>query len=143
MAFIGNREKNFQKYLENHFGLKLPEGVALFYVRGVRVGATGLNKSHIHGELGYAACDFGFNPTHALIQNFGHLATKNRVKVNEAEAREFAAGRAISAGLGIKAKYVIVRYGEHTLGLGYYDPGQRRVLNKIPEKRRREIINTL
>ena len=82
MGFIANRERNFQRYLEKHFGILVPEEVKLFYTRGVRIGCTNLLKSPINGELGYAACDFGFNPTNALIQNFGYLAKKNVVYVN-------------------------------------------------------------
>ena len=76
---IGHKERNFTKYLEKHFDIKLPSDVEIFYTKGVRIGNKKLRKSSIHGDLGYAACDFGFNPTNSLIQNFGHLAKKNIV----------------------------------------------------------------
>ncbi len=143
MGFIGNREKNFEKYLKNHFEIELPNDVAMFYAKGIRIGNCELMRSHIHGELGYAACDFGFNPTNAVMQNFGHLAQKNVLNVPEDVAKLFASGKGIQRDLGAKSKYVLIKYGEHTIGLGYYDKNQKKVLNKIPDKRRREIVNTI
>lgn len=144
MAFIAGKEKNFRRYLERHFGLVLPEGVAIFYAKGVRVGNTDIMKSQITGELGYAACDFGFNPTNPFIQNFGHLATRNVVKLKaESEAKAFAAGKDLVMDLGTKSKQLIMRYKDYTVGLGYYDAGQKKVQNQIPKKRTREIVNEL
>jgi len=135
---ITNREQKFRRYLEKHFQLQLPEDVEMFYAKGVRVGNRDLRKSRINGELGYAACDFGFNPTNSFIQNFGHLAKKNIVRLKEEEARAFAAGKSLEMDLGAKGKYVIVAYKKHIVGLGYYDKGT--IINKIPEKRRRVIV---
>jgi len=140
---LGKREKNFERYLAKHFEIELPKEVGLFYAKGVRIGNKELMKSKIHGELGYAACDFGFNPTNALIQNFGYLARKNIVEVKEEEAKEFANGKGIKRDLGTKSKHIIVKYKEHVVGLGFYSKEQKKVLNKIPEKRRREIINEI
>lgn len=144
MAFIVNREKNFGKFLENHFGMHLPEGIVLRYAKGVRIGNSEIFKSSIHGELGYAACDAGFNPTNAIIQNFGYLATKNIVELDEGKAKEFAVGRGIGKmELGNKSKYVIVKFKDYVVGLGYYDKETRKIRNEIPEKRRRHIINSI
>ncbi len=144
MAFIGNKEKNFRKYLENHFGIALPAEVAMFYAGGVRVGNREIVGCKINGEMGYAACDAGFNPTNAMAQNFGHLATKNTVTLDAAKAREFALGRGIgSTDMGPKSHFVIVKYEEFVVGLGYYDAEEKKVKNKIPEKRRRKIVNEL
>ncbi|HSB47126.1 MAG TPA: hypothetical protein VLD37_03865 [Candidatus Bilamarchaeum sp.] len=144
MGFIAHREKNFVKYLENHFGIVLPEGVSIFYAKGIRIGASSLMKSDIHGELGYAACDEGFHPTNAMAQNFGHLATKNVLEVDEPKAKEFAVGRGLGGiSLGEKEKFVIVRYKGIPVGLGLYSPGEKKVKNLVPEKRRRKIINSL
>ena len=144
MAFIANKEKNFRKYLENHFGIVLPEEVSLFYAQGVRVGSPELMKSDIHGDLGYAACDAGFNPTNSFMQNFGHLATKNVVGVDEARAKEFAVGRGLGKmELGQKDRFVIIKHREYVVGLGYYEAGKKKIRNDIPEKRRRKIINSL
>ena len=139
---MGHKEKNFKKYLENHFGIVLPKGIDIFYTKGVRIGNNELRKSDIDGELGYAACDFGFNPTNAMIQNFGHLATRNVKEVNEEEAKAFASGEHLPMDLGeSKNKFLIIKYLGHTIGLGFYDKARKKILNKIPEKRRREIIN--
>ncbi|MDD5340637.1 MAG: hypothetical protein PHV13_05335 [Candidatus ainarchaeum sp.] len=144
MAHISGKEKNFKKFIERHFGITLPEGVQIFYAKGVRVGNTDITRSQITGELGYAACDFGFNPTNPFIQNFGHLATRNVVKLKEeSEARAFAAGKDLAMNLGAKSKQLIMRYKEYTVGLGYYDAQQKKVKNQIPKKRTREIINEL
>lgn len=144
MAFIAHREKNFLKYLENHFGMVLPAGIEIFYTKGIRVGCSDLRKSDIHGELGYAACDEGFHPTNALVQNFGHLATKNRVEVDEAKAKEFAVGRGLgSMDLGAKDKFVIVMFKGMPVGLGFYEAEKKKIRNDVPEKRRRKIINSL
>lgn len=143
MAFIGNREKNFRKYLERHFGISLPEDIALFYAKGVRIGNREIFASTIHGDLGYAACDYGFNPTNAVIQNFGHLAKKNVVRLNPDEAMRFASGKNIKMDLGIKTKFVVVTYKGYPLGLGQYESGKKIILNRVPEKRQREIINEL
>ena len=140
---LGKREENFKRYIKNHFEMQLSPEVSLFYVRGVRVGKNELIKSKINGELGYAACDAGFNPTNSFIQNFGYLAKKNVVRVKEKEAKEFANGKDLKMDLGIKNKYIIVKYGWHIVGLGYYDHDQKKIINKIPEKRRREIINEI
>jgi hypothetical protein len=144
MVNISGKEKNFKKFIERHFGITLPEGVVIFYAKGVRVGSRDLLKSPLSGELGYAACDFGFNPTNPFIQNFGHLATRNVVKLKEeAEARAFAAGKDLVMDLGTKSKQLIMRYKDYTVGLGYYDAQQKKVQNQIPKKRTREIINEL
>jgi NOL1/NOP2/fmu family ribosome biogenesis protein len=144
MAFIASRERNFGKYLEKRFGIRLPQGVELFYAKGVRVGNAGLMKSAIHGELGYAACDAGFNPTNSMIQNFGHLATKNVVDLDEPMAREFALGRGLGKmELGPKSGFVIVRHKGFVVGLGYYEAERKKIRNDIPEKRRRKIIDSL
>ncbi len=140
---LGKREENFKKYVEKHFGIKLPEGIELFYVQGVRIGNAAIRASRITGDLGYAACDAGFNPTNALAQNFGHLAKKNTVSVTELEAKQFAAGKGLKRDLGKASKFVIVKYYSHVIGLGHYSKDQKKILNEIPEKRRREIINSL
>ncbi|MEW6721843.1 MAG: hypothetical protein AB1324_01120 [Candidatus Micrarchaeota archaeon] len=144
MAFIGKREDNFRKFLSKRFGIELPGSVAIFYAQGVRIGNRELPRSAIHGELGYAACDAGFNPTNAIIQNFGHLASKNVVEVDEAKAKEFAVGRGLGKmELGQKNGFVIVRYKGFTVGLGYYEADKKKIRNDIPEKRRRKIINSI
>jgi len=144
MAEIRGKDKNFKRYLENHFGIALPADVSIFYLKGVRVGNTAIGKGGIKGDLGYAACDEGFNPTNSFIQNFGHLATKNTITLDAAKAREFALGRGIgSVQLGEKSGFVIVKYEEFVVGLGYYDAEEKKIKNRIPEKRRRKIINGL
>ena len=143
MAFIANKEKNFRKYLENHFQLTLPKGVEVFYTKGVRIGNSEIRKSTIHGDLGYAACDFGFNPTNAMVQNFGHLIRKNIVDVDEETAKHFASGGSFSIELSGKSRYVLVRFRKHSLGLGYFDNLKKKVINKLPEKRGRAIVNSI
>ena len=140
---VGRREENFKKYIQKHFGIKLPDGIELFYTQGVRVGNAAIRDSKITGDLGYAACDFGFNPTNSFIQNFGHLAKKNVVSVNENEAKQFASGKDLERDLGQGQKYIIIKYYSHVIGLGKYLPEQKKIVNKIPEKRRREIINSI
>lgn len=143
MAFIANKEKNFLKYLENHFEIRLPSEIEVFYTKGVRIGNSDIRKSKIHGDLGYAACDFGFNPTNALIQNFGHLARKNIVDVDEETAKHFASGGSFSLSLHGKSRYVLVRFRKHSLGLGYFDNLKKKIINKLPDKRSREIVNSI
>ncbi|VVC02524.1 Ribosomal RNA small subunit methyltransferase F [Candidatus Bilamarchaeum dharawalense] len=144
MTFIANKQKNFEKYLENQFGIRLPEGTELFYADGVRVGNREIQKSPIYGDRGYAACDDGFNPTNSMIQNFGHLATKNVIEIKDQRtAQGFAFGKGIRMDLGTKARYVILKYANQIIGLGYYDATEKKIKNKIPEKRRRNIVNNL
>jgi NOL1/NOP2/fmu family ribosome biogenesis protein len=142
MVFIRNKEENFRRYIEKHFKIILPMGVEMFYAKGVRVGNDEIKKSQINGELGYAACDFGFNPTNSFIQNFGYLAKKNIVRLKEDEAKKFASGSNISMDLGTKSKYVVISFKGYVLGLGYYEKYKKKIINKIPKKRTREIINT-
>lgn len=143
MGFIPDRAKSFATYLQRRFGIELPPGVAVFYAKGLRVGNRELMKSHIHGELGYGACDLGFNPTNAMIQNFGHLAKRNVVEAEEDVAKAFAAGKDLECDMGRSSRYVIRRYKSHSVGMGYYDRDRKKILNRIPEKRRREIINSI
>ncbi|MFH0885040.1 MAG: hypothetical protein V1861_04995 [Candidatus Micrarchaeota archaeon] len=144
MTFIANKERNFQKYLENHFGIRLPQDVSIFYSEGVRAGNTEIWKCDIKGEKGYAACDAGFKPTNSFIQNFGHLATKNFIEVDEKKAKEFAVGRGLgNIALEGKGGPVVVRCSGFTIGLGEYDAKERKIRNLIPEKRQRKIINSL
>ena len=144
MANIGNKEKNFKRYLENHFEIFLPPGTQIFYTKGVRIGNNQILKSNIDGELGYAACDFGFNPTNAIIQNFGYLAKKNVIELDQNQAKEFANGKHIPCNLGkSKSKHLIIKYHEHVIGLGHYDKKKKLIINKIPEKRRRGVINEI
>ncbi len=140
---IRNREKNFKRYLTRHFGLEIPEDASIFYAKGVRVGNKDIIKSRIDGELGYAACDFGFNPTNSFIQNFGHLARKNIVRLKEGEAKLFASGKDLAMDLGNKSKHVIVTYKGHVLGLGHYEKKNQRIMNRIPKKRTRTIVNSI
>ena len=140
---LGKKEKNFEKYLEKQFAIFLPAEVDLFYAQGVRTGNNEILKSSIHGDLGYAACDAGFNPTNAFIQNFGYLAKKNIITLDELEAKDFVSGKDLSLNIGRSSKYVVVRYKEFIIGLGYYDSEKKRILNRIPEKRRRTIINEI
>ncbi len=140
---IRNREKNFMRYLSKHFGLEMPEEASIFYAKGVRVGNKDIIKSRIDGELGYAACDFGFNPTNSFIQNFGHLAKRNIVRLKEGEAGLFAAGKDLEMDLGKKSKHVIVTYKGYVLGLGHYEKEKQKILNRIPKKRTREIVNSI
>ncbi|MFH1785139.1 MAG: hypothetical protein ABH842_01805 [Candidatus Micrarchaeota archaeon] len=142
--FIANKEKNFKKYLENHFGIVIPNGIDIFYADGVRIGNKEIQKSHIYGDRGYAACDSGFNPTNALIQNFGQLATKNVIEIkDERTAKGFAFGKGMKMDLGNKNMHIILKYSDYILGLGYYDAKEKKIKNKIPEKRRRNIVNNL
>ncbi|MFH0737468.1 MAG: hypothetical protein V1827_02130 [Candidatus Micrarchaeota archaeon] len=143
MAFIAHKEKNFARFVQNRFGIVLPRNLEYIYVGGVRVGAKGLFKSTIKGEKGYAACDAGFNPTNAFMQNFGHLATKNVVEVDEAKAKEFAVGRGLGKMELGQSGWVAVRYAGFTIGLGFYDAEEKKVRNHIPEKRRRKIIDSI
>ncbi|MEW6748874.1 MAG: hypothetical protein AB1295_04170 [Candidatus Micrarchaeota archaeon] len=144
MAFIGNKEKNFRKYLLNHFGIALPPGVRIFFHHGVRAGNSDIIKSDIKGEKGYAACDPGFNPTNSFIQNFGHLATKNFVEVDAPKAREFALGRGLGKmALGQRSMWIAVRHKGFTVGMGYYDAKDGKLKNHIPKKRCRNMVNTL
>jgi NOL1/NOP2/fmu family ribosome biogenesis protein len=131
---IANKEKNFEKYLSNHFGIVLPSEIEIFYAKGIRVGKDNLRNSKIIGELGYAACDFGFNPTNAFIMNFGHLATKNMYETTEGLARSFADGHSLKADLGEKDKFVIVKFQEHVIGLGKYIAAEGKISCEIPEK---------
>jgi hypothetical protein len=143
MAFIKHKEANFRKYIERHFGISLPDEVQLFYAKGVRVGNRSIRKSPINGELGYAACDFGFNPTNAFIQNFGHLAKKNILRLDTEDAKAFASGKDLRLDLGRKTKHLIVSYKGFTLGLGHYESDGMIVRNRIPKKRTRSIVNEM
>ena len=135
------KEQNFERFLTNHFGITLPADVAIFFDKGIRIGARSLLKTKSIGVKGYAASDGGFNPTNALIQNFGHLAVKNVIKVNEKEAKDFASGKQLPMKIGGKPKFVVVKYNEHVIGLGYSNGTH--ILNRIPEKRDRMIINSI
>ena len=131
MAFIAHKERNFTKYLENHFGITLPEGTELFYDEGVRCAGKEAKFSDIHGDKGYAACDAGFNPTNSFIQNFGHLATKNVVDVDSKKAKEFAVGRGLGATeLGPNSGFVAVRSEGFVIGLGYYEADKKKRLGE-------------
>ncbi len=144
MAFIADKEGNFRRFAERHFGIVLPGGAEMFYREGVRIGSPEVARSDIRGEKGYAACDAGFKPTNSFAQNFGHLATKNAVDVDEPKAKEFALGRGLgSMDLGGGARFVIVRYSGFVVGLGHYDPATRKIRNLVPEKRRRKIVNSI
>jgi hypothetical protein len=143
MGFIPDRPRCFIGQIEKRFNMELPNGVAIFYAEGIRVGHSTLRQSDIHGERGYGACDNSFIPTNAFIQNFGHLAKRNVIELDEESAKKYAAGQDLQIDAGFKQRYVVVRFGKHTLGLGYYDGEKKTLVNKIPEKRRREIINSI
>ena len=135
------KEQNFERYLSNHFGITLPPNLAIFFDKGIRIGSKSLRKVKSFGVKGYAASDGGFNPTNALAQNFGYLAKKNVIKIDELEAKDFASGKNLAMKVGGKAKFVILKYGEHFIGLGYSNGTH--IINNIPEKRGRNIINSL
>jgi hypothetical protein len=143
MGFIPDRPTSFLRQIEKRYNMALPEGIKIFYAEGIRVGHSALNQSDIHGERGYGASDNSFLPTNAFIQNFGHLAKRNVISLEEADAKAYASGKDIPMDAGDKQRHVVVRYKEHTLGLGFYDGMKRTLMNRIPEKRRRDIINTI
>ncbi len=135
------KEQNFERFLANHFGIELPPEVAIFFDKGIRIGSRSLLKMKSIGVKGYAASDGGFNPTTAMIQNFGHLATKNVLKVDEETGKKFAEGKNLEIPIKGKAKFLIIKYGEHILGLGFSNGTH--ILNQTPDKRTRIIVNSI
>jgi NOL1/NOP2/fmu family ribosome biogenesis protein len=143
MAFISGKEKKFQSFIERHFEIKLPKDILIFYSEGIRIGSKSLLGENIKGEMGYAAADGGFNPTLAFITNFGHLAKRNVVVVDEESAKKFASGESLDMDIGTSSKYVIIRLKTHTIGLGHYDHKKKKIINKIPQKTARKIVNSI
>ena len=143
MVFISGKEKKFQSFIERHFDIQLPKEIQIFYSEGIRVGSKSLLREDVKGEKGYAAADGGFNPTLAFITNFGHLAKRNVVVVDEEAAKKFANGESLDRDLGNATKYVIIRLNIHTIGLGHYDHKKKKIINKIPQKTARKIVNSM
>ena len=57
--------------------------------------------------------------------------------------RLFAAGKDLAMDLGRKSKHVIVTYKGHVIGLGHYEKEKKRILNRIPKKRCRDIVDSI
>ncbi len=132
------KEERFLRFLKKHFGFEVS---GLFYQKGVRIANQEVISSPIRGWKGYAACDGGFNPTNAFIFNFGHLAKRNVLALNEEEAKRFVAGEDLFINLGNKPKHIIPTFNGFPLGAAFYD-GEK-IVNKLPKKRTRHIINKL
>ena len=137
------KEQAFREKIKKDFGFDVP--AVLFYFNGVRVASKDAyeqaQKNNIRESTGFLACDNYLVPSHSFIQTFGHLAKKNVKKLNEQEARDFAAGKRIRAFLGAHKKYIIVSYKDFPLGLAYYDG--KYLKSRVPPKKQREIINKL
>jgi len=74
--------------------------------------------------------------TTAILQIFGRYATKNVVKLNDEQLREYLQGKDVEVGEveGVDKGQVVVVYGEDVIGSGLYDG--RRIKNQIPKARR-------
>lgn len=133
-----------RKYLEERFGLRLPQGVVLARTKkhGIRVYAGGLKNDRVYGLPGFMAFSkkSGLNPY--FISLFGHLARKCVVALDEEEAKRYAAGNAVQKKLKLEKGPVILAHKGHILGYGTYD-GRGSISCPLREKRRRNINNSI
>ncbi len=129
--------EKFKKFIKRQFKIELD--FPLINQKGVRICNREVFNSKIRGWKGYSISDRGFNVTTAFVQNFGHLAKRNKIELNPEEARRFVAGEDLEINLGKKPKHIIVIYKGYGLGAAYYDGNK--IVNKLPKKRRRNILN--
>lgn len=75
-------------------------------------------------------------PTSNFIQLFGRLASRNVVRLNREQARNFAMGSDLDVPPGSDG-YVIVSYGKEPLGCGLLKG--REIKNLLPKAKRQEL----
>lgn len=71
-------------------------------------------------------------PTTAVLQRFGHLATRNKVELVEAQMTNLLQNQELALRVECEPGYVVLCFAGHILGCGLYTPGRLR--SQIPHR---------
>lgn len=85
------------------------------------VGLTVLRKIRNH-----------LKPTTAVLQRFGHLATRNTLELDDDQLAHLLQSRELAMDIDLQPGYVILLTAGHILGCGLYTPGRLR--SQIPRR---------
>lgn len=130
-------EKRFREYLDERFGIVLPKEITFEGEKTLRVmnqelaefktpTPKGIRASRMKGKFP--------KPTTNFIQLFGHLATKNTVGLTREEALEYFQALDLETKTKCETGYIILKYKNAVLGMGFYRDGK--IENLLPKGRK-------
>lgn len=133
-------EIRFREYLEERFGITLPEGVEFEGEKSLRVMNSELKKFRTTTPKGFPASRMKGKfpkPSTNFIQLFGHLATKNTIELNRENALSYLQRQDVSTEQEAQTGYVILTHKKAILGIGFYRDGK--IENMLPKGRKIRI----
>ena len=130
-------EARFREYLEERFGITLPEGIEFEGDKSLRVMNSGLKKFKTTTPKGFPASRMKGKfpkPSTNFIQLFGHIAAKNKIEVSLEDAEKYFRGAGLETSQDAETGYVILTYNGATLGIGFYR--NKKIENMLPKGRK-------
>ena len=131
------QEARFRAYLQNRFGIVLPEYVVFEGEKSLRVMNQQLKEFKTSTPKGIRASRMKGvfpKPSTNFIQLFGHLATKNTVELTQEEALDYFQGEDLETKTKCELGYILLKYKNATLGIGFYRDGK--IENMLPKGRK-------
>lgn len=114
----------FERYVEERFGISLPDWVVVekqgdkFRVMNKEISKERPKNFISKGIVCGRRTTFGVKPTTDFIQLFGDLADKNFAQITREEMLRYAKGEDLQREFDLENGYVILKYGNHILGIG-------------------------
>jgi len=133
------KEKEFRDYLKTRFGIILPEGIAFEGDNSIRVMNSELKEFKTTTPKGIPASRMKGKfpkPTTAFIQLFGHPATKNTIDLPRKDALAYLQGNDLETKESPETGYVILKFKNAALGIGFFREGENKIRNMLPKRRR-------
>jgi len=137
-------ETDCRQFLLERFGLELPSHMHIMKTKmqGIRVYSEDIDKHEISGLRGFACYSARKGLNNFLIQQIGHLAKKNVIALNHADAVKYLIGEEIvKKNISITPGYIILAYKGHVLGSGRFDKGV--IFSRFRSLRRRELSDDI
>ena len=131
------------EYLQERFGIP-PDAFKDFQIYGGSKGKVYLGPKKLISKpdivsLGIlvARAESSVKPTTNLLQLFGHLASKNIVRLDKKEAVSFAKGEDLQIKDEASDGYVLVKFENNCLGCGLLK--ENLLINQIPKAKRQQV----
>lgn len=141
---IMDSKDDCRSFLLKRFGLDLPKEIHIMKTKmqGIRVYSETVDEHDITGLRGFACYSSKRGLNNFLIQQFGHLAKKNVIALNHADAVKYLIEKDIQKkNISIDEGYVILSYKGHILGLGRFKKGI--IYSRFKGMRRNEIVDDI
>jgi len=131
------QEQRFREYIQDRFGIMLPEGVEFEGEKSLRVMNSELKGFKTTTPKGFPASRMKGKfpkPSTNFIQLFGHLATKNTIELNREDALKYLQREDLKTTQESETGYVILTHKNAVLGIGFYRKGE--IENMLPKGRK-------